>query len=379
MIRMKRAACAAAAALMAASAFAAVPVAKGFAEWTCLDAKHYLSGRILYPGDMRGRVAVVVVTDAANLKKTLVDYGMLQTLTDTTLKVVSWDTYWPKGDVVVLFSVAGGSGASAVAEFLKMKDLDPKDLERLRRDISVYDNATFNGAPVVAGGYPYVYVTAPGAAEPLLAEKCDKKKTPANVKVAVAKGRKLLKPRKPYFGVVEEPQFYPQLAKSLETGKPAFAQVLGQIQKGVTSSNPDQAKESQLLLDAFDQRRSDLEFVINKCVYSCPHVAYAHIGELTQRWPSAKKDVEKATARIKSISGSEKMGKLYVLIRKCSDPAFVPKNAAETKKLVAELKAAKTYLERMKNSKVQVLQNAAFAMVGEIDRLVEDLPTRTAK
>lgn len=288
MTGMKRAAFAAAAAVAAASAFAAVPVAKGFAEWTCLDAKHHLSGRTLYPGDMRGRVAVVVVSDAANLKKALLDYGMLQTLADTTLKVVSWDTYWPKGDVVVMFSVAGGGGDEAVAEFLKAKDLDPKDLERLRRDISVYDGATFHGAPAVAGGYPYVYVLAPGAAEPLLAEKCDKKKTLANVKAAVAKGCKLLKPRKPYFGEVEEPKFYPQLAKSLETGKPAFGQVLGQIQKGVTSSNAEQAKEAQLLLDAFDQRRSDLEFVINKCVYGSPHVAYAHIHELTQRWPAAK-------------------------------------------------------------------------------------------
>ena len=214
-------------------------------------------------------------------------------------------------------------------------------------------------------------------AEPLLAEKCDKKKTLANVKAAVAKGRKTLKPKKPYFGEVEEPKFYPQLAKSLETGKPAFRQVMGQIQRGVTSSNPEQAKEAQLLLDAFDQRRSDLEFVINKSVFSSPHVAYAHIQELTQRWPSAKKDVEKATTRIKSISGAEKIGKLYVLIRKCSDPAFVPKNAAEAKKIVGELKAAKPYLERMKTSKVPVLQNAAFALVGEVERLVEDLPTRT--
>ena len=118
MTGMKRAAFAAAAAVAAASAFAAVPVAKGFAEWTCLDAKHHLSGRTLYPGDMRGRVAVVVVSDAANLKKALLDYGMLQTLADTTLKVVSWDTYWPKGDVVVMFSVAGGGGDEAVAEFL---------------------------------------------------------------------------------------------------------------------------------------------------------------------------------------------------------------------------------------------------------------------
>ena len=181
---------------------------------------------------MRGRVAVVVVSDAANIKKALLDYGMLQTLADTTLKVVSWDTYWPKGDVVVMFSVAGGGGDEAVAEFLKAKDLDPKDLERLRRDISVYDGATFHGAPAVAGGYPYVYVLAPGAAEPLLAEKCDKKKTLANVKAAVAKGCKLLKPRKPYFGEVEEPKFYPQLAKSLETDKPAFGQVLGADTEG---------------------------------------------------------------------------------------------------------------------------------------------------
>lgn len=376
MIRMKRAACAAAV-VVAASALAAMPVAKGFAEWTCLDAKHHLSGRMLYPGDMRGRVAVVVVTDAANLKKTLVDYGMLQTLTDTTLKVVAWDTYWPKGDVAVLFSVAGGSGAEGVAEFLKAKDLEPKDLERLRRDISVYEGATFHGAPAVAGGYPYVYVLAPGAAEPLLAEKCDKKKTLANVKAAVAKGSKTLKPKKPYFGEVEEPKFYPQLAKSLKTGKPAFGQVLGQIQRGVTSSNPEQAKEAQLLLDACDQRRSELEFVINKCVFSSPHVAYAHIHELTQRWPSAKKDVEKAIMRIKSISGADKMGKLYLLVRRCADPEFVPKNAAESKKIVGELKSAKNYLERMKTSKVPALQNAAFALAGEVDRLVEELPART--
>ena len=377
MTGMKRAAFAAAAAVAAASAFAAVPVAKGFAEWTCLDAKHHLSGRTLYPGDMRGRIAVVVVSDAANLKKALLDYGMLQTLADTTLKVVSWDTYWPKGDVVVMFSVAGGGGDEAVAEFLKAKDLDPKDLERLRRDISVYDGATFHGAPAVAGGYPYVYVLAPGAAEPLLAEKCDKKKTLANVKAAVAKGCKLLKPRKPYFGEVEEPKFYPQLAKSLETGKPAFGQVLGQIQKGVTSSNAEQAKEAQLLLDAFDQRRSELEFVINKCVNSSPHVAYAHIHELTQRWPAAKKDVEKAVTRIKSISGADKMCKLYLAVRKYADPAFVPKNAAEAKKIVGELKAAKQYLERMKKSKVPVLQNAAFSIAGEVERLVDDIPTRS--
>ena len=71
------------------------------------------------------------------------------------------------------------------------------------------------------------------------------------------------------------------------------------------------------------------------------------------------------------------MCKLYLAVRKYADPAFVPKNAAEAKKIVGELKAAKPYLERMKKSKVPVLQNAAFSLVGEVERLVDDIPTRS--
>lgn len=386
-----KAACTAVSVFLAMPALSAMPVAKGFAEWTCLDAKHHVSGRVLYPGDMRGRVAVVIVANAANLKKALLDYGMLQMLTDTRAivkmanntgksKVSDWHDYWPKGEVVVLFSVDKGSGNNPVQEFLTMSNLDPRDLERVRRDISVYNGATFPGAPFIDGGQPYVYVLAPGASKPLLVEKCDRKTTFANVKAAVAEGIELLKPRKPYFGEVVTPKFYPQLARSLETGKPAFKLVLNQIQKGVMSSNDEQSREAQLLLDAFDQRRSDLEFMINKSVWGYPHIAYAYSIELTQRWPSAKKDVETAMMKIKSASRLEKrvdkMGNLYLFIRKCSDPTFVPKNAVDAKKMVDELKAAKVFMEKMKSSKVVCLQDAALYLRDTIDRLIEELPKR---
>jgi hypothetical protein len=59
-----------------------------------------------------------------------------------------------------------------------------------------------------------------------------------------------------------------------------------------------------------------------------------------------------------------------------ADPAFVPKNAAAAKKIVAELNKSKKLLEKLKESKVMIVQNGASMLDAEIDELISSIPSK---
>lgn len=363
---------AAIAAAIAPALRAAVPVAAGFPDWKGVDDKNHIAGRRLSPSDLRGRVAAVVFVEADKLSAQIQQTCTLQTLCDNSVTV--WETFEPKSDFIFLFSVIGGSGRDGFAKMRTMKD-KPQVLANVINYLTVYDGVTFDGAPDATGKYPFICVMGPEGKEPLLAEKFTKA-SDGKVRALLAKERKAKGPRKPYFGWVAEPKHFPQLAQSLETGKPPFPQVVAAIQKGIASKDAETATEAQMLYDAIEQRRSDLEFMIERSVGAAPHVTFAHLDELTRRWPSAKKDAAKAMQRMKSFPGADQLGKLYLTCRKCSAPGYAPKNAAEAAKIVAELKKAKPLMEKLKNSKTPQLQNAAYSLGATIDGLIDDIPTR---
>ena len=368
----------AAVAAIAASSFAAAPqVAHGFVSWKGIEDRSHVAGRWLTQSDMRGRIAVVVQLEAKKFAEQLMKAGVLQELAACPPHDVTWETYVPERDVVVVYTAVGGSAKEGVAKFWEGKKYeDLGEIAPYAHLITVYDGVTCDIAPQVQPGqYPFVYVVGPGEAKPLLAETFAGA-TKAKVDEIVNKFKGQAKEYVPYFGTVAQPKFFPKLALSLASGKPSFSQVVNEIHKNVASRRKEVADEAQMLYDAIEQRKSELMFVIEQSAEDAPHVAMLNMDELLTRWPSYKKSMEPVLKKIKAIPDAEQAGRLYVALKKYASPGFVPRNHAAAKKAVAELAKMKATLQKMTTSKTVSVQNAVGTMLSEIDSVMTEIPLR---
>ena len=380
-------------ALLAGPAAKTDPVAEGFPDWQGISDKSYIMGRQVCPSDLRHKVTVVVdVEPGEKLQAQLVLVGGF--VTRTGLSRIgfgaNWETLELPRDVIVVVSNRGGGkdkDHEAIKDALKYKGEDRSVSEALSTirsmGCSVYDNVTFTGAPDTMGKRPFVYVLGPEGKEPL----CQGELNAAMVKTvnaAIGKGKKQIAAGeikwRPFYGTVDEPKFHPQLAKALAKGKNARMCPLDPIAKailsGVKDKNAEKAKEAQILYDALNQTRSDLLMRINMEIRECPHRAYYDVQELLKYWPSEKKRLEAVYAKFKAVPEAEKLAKMFIKLKTWGDPEFTCKNAAEAKKIVAELNKMKKDLEKMKESKVIVVQNGALLMDAQVDELISAIPLK---
>jgi len=361
--------------LLSASAEVSEPIAAGFVNWTGLNEKNHIAGRSLTPSDMRHRITVIVELQASDFKEQAIATAELAGLGEKLSKhVVVWEDYrLPR--CLVVYSVVGKLPNGAYGELRKQKT-QKSAVKNAIAAMCVYQDVSFNGCPQSGGKYPFVYIMGPDGDKPLYAGQYGKgglKKISGVVKSA----EKKLPAWRTYFGAVSEDNHYPQLAKSLEKGQPTLTSVLKDIQKGIGSKNEDLSRESQVLYDAINQRRSDLEYLIALEAERCPHMAYVHMQELFARWPSSKKALADTVAKLKAIPDLESVSKIFVNYHQCADPEFVPKSFGEAKKLSAQLLKQKPILEKLKESKNPKVQNAAFKMLQDIESVAEALPSRT--
>lgn len=350
------------------------PVAPGFVNWTGLDEKSHIAGRCLSPSDMRHRVTVVVELQAKAFKEQALATAGLAGLGEKLAKHgIIWEDYTPPRCLVV-YSVVGKLADGAYDELRNQKALE-RPIKNAILAMCIYRDVSFDGCPQAEGKYPFVYVMGPEGCEPLYAGGFGKDGL-KEISGVVKSAEKKLPKWRPYFGTVSDDNHYPQLAKSLETGKPALVGVLKDLQKGIVGKKEDLARESQILYDAVNQRRSDLEYLIGMESRQSPHVAYCHMQELFARWPSRKKTFAPHVAKIKSIPDMESVSKAYVLFRQCADLGFVPKSAAEAKRMSAQLLKQKPFLEKARESQDASVQNAAFRILQDLEAVAESLLTR---
>ena len=364
------------------------PVAEGYPDWQGVSAKTFIMGREITPSDLRHKVTVVVdIQPGEKLQSQLVLVGKLVERTGLSRMEfgANWETLELPRDVTVVVSNRGGGkdkDREAIKEALKYKGEDRSISESLSTirsmGCSVYDDVTFTGAPDSTGKRPFVYVMGPEGKEPL----CQGELNDAMVKTvnaAIAMGKKQIADWeikwRPFYGNIDEPKFFPVLAKTMEKGKP-LAPVEKAILKDVVAKDPEKAKEAQILYDALNQTRSDLVMRIKMEVAACPHRAYYDIQQLVKYWPGEKKRLEAAYAKLKAIPDAEKMAKMFMKLKTWAEPEFMCKNAGEAKKIVAELNKMKKDLEKMKESKVIVVQNGALLMDIQVDELISLIPAK---
>ena len=379
------------AALLAGPVAKIDPVAEGYPDWQGISDKNYIMGRQICPSDLRHKATVVVdIEPGEKLQSQLVLVGKFVEKTGLSRMEfgASWETLELPRDVVVVVSNRGGGrdkDREAIKDALKYKGEDQAistSLSSIRSmGCAMYDDVTFTGAPDSTGKRPFVYVMGPDGKEPL----CQGGLNDAMVKTAnsaIDKAKKQIagweSKWRPFYGNVDEPKFFPVLAKTIEKGKP-LAPVEKALLKDVVSKDPEKAKEAQVLYDALNQTRSDLVMRIMMEVSACPHRAYYDVQELIKYWPAEKKRLEPVYAKFKAVPGAEKLAKIFIKLKAWGDPEFTCKNAGEAKKIVAELNKMKKDLEKLKDPEknpVVVIQNGASLLDMNVDELISTIPLK---
>ena len=377
-------------ALLAAPAAKVDPVAEGYPDWQGMSEKTYVMGRKIGPSDLRHKVAVVVeVEPNDSLQSQLALVG--QFCTRVGLANFGWDGgNWetiqslPR-EIIVAVSYRDSRKDKDHETFktaLKYKGEDTTmsaSLGSIRSvACSVYDDLTFTGAPDTTGKRPYVYVMGAEGKEPVFQDTLTDascKKANAAISKAKAKMKESQGDWKPFFGNIEEPKYFPVVAKTIEKGKP-LGPVAKALLKDVLSKDEEKAKEAQILYDALEQTRSDLILRIGLEASACPHRAYYDVQKLLRYWPSEKKRLDSAMAKIKANPEAMKLAQMFCKIMVWADPNFTCKNAGEVKKIVTELNKMKKDLEKLKESKVIIVQNGALTMDSQVDELIAIIPTK---
>ena len=95
-------------------------------------------------------------------------------------------------------------------------------------------------------------------------------------------------------------------------------------------------------------------------------------------WPSEKKKLDDVMLKLKAIPDGEKLAKMFCKAMAWSEPDFVCKSKGEATKIVKELQKMKIVLEKLKESKVIVIQNGALLMDSQIDMLIATIPDKVA-
>lgn len=364
------------------------PVAEGYPDWRGISPKSFIAGREITPSDLRHKVTIVIeVDDNEKVQSQLAEAQSLIACSGIGRLGFgqNWETLKMPRSTIAAVSVHGAKNSAAFLETLKGESKD-KDVQTAMKSVmgkgcSVYQGLTFTGAPDTAGKRPYIYVMGPEGTEPAFKGEL----TGANVKEATAIVNKLEKQVEgsgwqPFYGSVKEPKFFPQIAQALEKGKTAkqvpLAPIEKAIQKEIVSKDPEKAKEAQILYDALVQTRGDLVMRIAMEVGPCPHRAAYDIQQLLKYWPSEKKNVEMASAKIKGMPDSEMMAKIFCRAMELDSPDFVCKSAGDAKKIVAELNKAKKSIAKLKDSKDTATQNGALLLDMKLDELISTVPAK---
>jgi len=380
-----------ASALLAAPAGS--PVAEGFPAWQGVSPKNYIMGREITDADLRHKVTVVIeVKEDDGLQAQILKAAELVSLSPLAQSHMgdNWETRVLPRDDIYLISVHGKS--KELLEPFKAALKLPKDSDentsRLMASVRspsvpVYAGVTLAEPVNAEGKYPFVYVMGPKGKEPVFKGVLDD----AGVKgarAAISKERKALAAAEnkwvEFFGNVTEDKYPPALVKAIEKGKTTktvpLAPVVKAIQKDIVSKDAEKAQTAQILCDALEQTRSDLVMRIKMEAGECPHRAAYDAQQLLKFWPGEKKRLDAVLAKLKAVPEANKLAQMFCKVMVWADGEFTCKNAGEAKKIVAELGKMKKDLEKLKESKIIVVQNGALLLDVQVDELISVIPSK---
>lgn len=365
--------------LAATAAFGAnkSTVATGYPDWIVPGGKAHSFGREITPSDLRHKVTIVALFDAKKAKEHLPKMAFLVKYFAAHFNGISLvdvsDQELPRNTTVV-FSNIGDKKDAEIVETVKDSAFTKKYYRMgiAPTGIPYYDGVTFPGAPVPEGGLPYIYIMGPEGTDPIYKGNPD----PAAIDAVVRKALKEMPKWRPYYGFLEETKTYgKQLADALGKGKPLDG-VSAAARRGCLSSDPEVAKESQIIYDAIEQARSDLMHRIVMESSVSPHCTISDITTLTKFWPKTKKTVDPIRQKILSNPAIAQLAGIYVKFHEWENPDFRCKNAAETKRILAELAKMKRQIAPHKESKLISVQDVALLLDAKIDELISVVPTK---
>ena len=376
--------------MVAAPAFvcaAADPVAEGFPAWEGLEDENRICGRTLCPSDLRHKITIVVEIEPTDEKSAIaqMDLAAKFTLVDSTLGMLGNSVSWERkvmehGVSLVVVNYGDKDSPEVIKKILKGK-VDDVGIYIFRLNlmrIPVYSKGvTFPGAPQAPGGKrPFVYVMGPEGTKPLYSGALDAKSHVAVAKLVKTASASLPQWRR-FYGPLEEVKHFKKFSQALDPAKPKpLAPVMQKIKKGISSKDPEEAKEAQILFDAVEQTRSELVYRISLETASCPHRALYDLSLHSRYFPMDKKSVEAYADKLKRNLDAQKLCAVLSDVLEWSDPEFACNNKAEAKKIVGKLKAMKKTVEKLKEAKSVAIQNGAHVLDAEIDRLIEVIPTK---
>ena len=361
-------------------------VAPGFVDWSGAVDKNHIAGRYISDSDLRHRFIVIVEfeSDKACEQLAFAVSGRIAVLDNIDPSGLagefrSWENRPYPRDCLVVYVSRGKGQVRSVANSLAAHAND-ENLTWMTYFRPVYEGITFPDAPKGDGKYPFVYVMPPSGTSPIFSGPCEGEKTERAIGAAIdsylSKTGRWPKWR-PFYGLVESPKFFPQLAKSLRAGK-SLQPVLKACEAGIKSADADKAREAQLLYDAIEQTRGDIGYRILRNAHDFPHCAVDDIRRLHRHWPSLPThlgDLEKAllTEPIPALAD------IYGLIIDCetyADSWTVGEAAAARASIKKALGKARQIKNGCDHAKAQGLATAFEQELQQIDARLAVRPAR---
>lgn len=357
--------------LSASSAPKAVadPVAAGFPAWEGLIPKNHLAGHEAEASDLRHRATIVVEFEAEKATEQLSPLSGLA-IWATPFSSTAFEYQEARREFFVVFSNRGGRGKEAKEGLEKFYKSEKGTFFTFPTAAPVYHDVTFPGGPDAKGKYPMIYVMPGEGTEPVTNVFGDAKGM--QWAMGVARGVRAVNAKRGWtdFTGVAEPKYVKGVAKALAERK-SLMPALAAARAAIKSSDPEQAKEGQIVFDAIVQAKNDLIYRILYESRFSPTRACYDVQRLVALYPSAKKLESTLSQAYKVYPEVPKLAKMLDRIILWRSESFSPKNAGEARKLVAELRKYKKDLAPIKTHTVISLQNTAILLDADVDTLIE--------
>lgn len=376
--------CLAVSSLCAHAAPSGASVAEGYSDWTGVELKNRIMGRVLSASDFRHRVTVFVVFPCDpkdEEQKMLGDFLRATKFLSSLQPSLDWNFDFemeeklPR-DVLVVGVIQGKCTAKMLSAAMRTRS-DENEQESpvgAWRTAAFYMNVKMVNGPDSEDKYPYVYVMGPSGKEPRW-KGVYAKDAGGEIAQIVSKAKGEIGEWTPLTGVVEA-QFFKKEQQELLSGKPVQGVVV-KLKKGLTDADAEKAKEAQVMYDAVSQYRSDLFYRIQQEYREHPARAFVDVHRLITLFPQEKKNLQDINAKLKANKAVGTIGKMFEKVCEWNRPDFVFKNASEAKKAVQLVNTWRKSLEKISNDQTDTgLAGEASLILAQVDVLSETLLTK---
>lgn len=359
-------------------------VADGYADWTGVEPKNRIMGRVLSASDFRQRVTIFVLLPCDSKDESGKKLGDFLRETSSIASLQStpeWNFNWeteerlPR-DVLVVAVLQEKCTWSLLAKAMAPRPGEDGQANPVGgwSSASFYSDVAMVNGPDSEGQYPYVYVMGPRGTEPRW-KGFYKKGNWKDIATAVSKAKSEIGEWVPLTGI-SEPRYFTKERQELCSGKPAQG-VIAKLKNCLTDNDAEKAKEAQIMYDAIFQHRSDLMFRIMQEYVTFPARAFVDVQRLVALFPSEKKNLQAVNARLKANKSVMQLGKMFEKVLEWSRPDFVFKNTSEAKKAVQLVNTWRKPLEKMANDQSNAgLAGEASLILSQLDGLAETLLTK---